>query len=93
MFEHKLQCNVVLCYKYSHISLLEFKQFEWLLVNMYFSFPAFLLSAPPPPLRLIDDVNANPNKRQRQPALLGDHPSEYGEFVGAQENTHNTWNC
>uniref|UniRef100_A0A3Q3FUZ4 Heterogeneous nuclear ribonucleoprotein L2 n=1 Tax=Labrus bergylta TaxID=56723 RepID=A0A3Q3FUZ4_9LABR len=25
-----------------------------------------------------DDVNANPNKRQRQPALLGDHPPEYG---------------
>ncbi|XP_046891290.1 heterogeneous nuclear ribonucleoprotein L-like isoform X1 [Hypomesus transpacificus] len=24
------------------------------------------------------DVNANPNKRQRQPALLGDHPPEYG---------------
>ncbi|MEQ2178358.1 hypothetical protein GOODEAATRI_013143 [Goodea atripinnis] len=27
---------------------------------------------------LIEDVNANPNKRQRQPALLGDHPPEYG---------------
>lgn len=41
--------------------------------------PAFLLSAPlHPPVHLIDDVNANPNKRQRQPALLGDHPSEYG---------------
>ncbi|MEQ2263024.1 hypothetical protein XENORESO_002203 [Xenotaenia resolanae] len=25
-----------------------------------------------------EDVNANPNKRQRQPALLGDHPPEYG---------------
>ncbi|XP_035288979.1 heterogeneous nuclear ribonucleoprotein L isoform X2 [Anguilla rostrata] len=24
------------------------------------------------------DLNANPNKRQRQPALLGDHPPEYG---------------
>ncbi|XP_034024432.1 heterogeneous nuclear ribonucleoprotein L-like isoform X2 [Thalassophryne amazonica] len=24
------------------------------------------------------DVGANPNKRQRQPALLGDHPPEYG---------------
>ncbi|KAI4905918.1 hypothetical protein NFI96_021198, partial [Prochilodus magdalenae] len=24
------------------------------------------------------DPNANPNKRQRQPALLGDHPPEYG---------------
>ncbi|KAJ8383651.1 hypothetical protein AAFF_G00216220 [Aldrovandia affinis] len=25
------------------------------------------------------DLNANPNKRQRQPALLGDHPPEYGK--------------
>ncbi|XP_054651324.1 heterogeneous nuclear ribonucleoprotein L-like [Dunckerocampus dactyliophorus] len=25
-----------------------------------------------------DDMNANPNKRQRQPALLGDHPPDYG---------------
>ncbi len=25
------------------------------------------------------DPNANPNKRQRQPALLGDHPPEYGQ--------------
>ncbi|KAM7398867.1 hypothetical protein PAMP_018176 [Pampus punctatissimus] len=25
-----------------------------------------------------EDMNANPNKRQRQPALLGDHPPEYG---------------
>lgn len=24
------------------------------------------------------DPNANPNKRQRQPALLGDHPPDYG---------------
>ncbi len=24
-------------------------------------------------------MNANPNKRQRQPALLGDHPPEYGK--------------
>ncbi|TRY57336.1 hypothetical protein DNTS_024932 [Danionella cerebrum] len=24
------------------------------------------------------DPNGNPNKRQRQPALLGDHPSDYG---------------
>ncbi|XP_077447762.1 heterogeneous nuclear ribonucleoprotein L [Stigmatopora argus] len=24
------------------------------------------------------DPNANPNKRQRQPALLGDHPADYG---------------
>ncbi|XP_015806732.1 heterogeneous nuclear ribonucleoprotein L [Nothobranchius furzeri] len=25
-----------------------------------------------------EDVSTNPNKRQRQPALLGDHPPEYG---------------
>lgn len=25
------------------------------------------------------DPNANPNKRQRQPALLGDHPPEFGQ--------------
>ncbi|XP_062844429.1 heterogeneous nuclear ribonucleoprotein L isoform X2 [Trichomycterus rosablanca] len=25
------------------------------------------------------DTGANPNKRQRQPALLGDHPPEYGQ--------------
>lgn len=30
---------------------------------------------------LVDDVNANPNKRQRQPALLGDHPPEYGKVL------------
>lgn len=35
-----------------------------------------LLCCPPV---LIEDVNANPNKRQRQPALLGDHPPEYGK--------------
>uniref|UniRef100_A0A673GRQ2 Heterogeneous nuclear ribonucleoprotein L-like n=1 Tax=Sinocyclocheilus rhinocerous TaxID=307959 RepID=A0A673GRQ2_9TELE len=28
------------------------------------------------------DMNANPNKRQRQPALLGDHPPEYGKACG-----------
>uniref|UniRef100_A0A8C9RE26 Heterogeneous nuclear ribonucleoprotein L n=1 Tax=Scleropages formosus TaxID=113540 RepID=A0A8C9RE26_SCLFO len=28
------------------------------------------------------DLNANPNKRQRQPALLGDHPPEYGGYHG-----------
>lgn len=32
-------------------------------------------------LVLIEDVNANPNKRQRQPALLGDHPPEYGKAL------------
>lgn len=26
------------------------------------------------------DPNANPNKRQRQPALLGDHPPDYGKY-------------
>lgn len=44
-----------------------------------------------PFLILLDDVNANPNKRQRQPALLGDHPPEYGKALshtrGDQENT------
>ncbi|XP_066513330.1 heterogeneous nuclear ribonucleoprotein L-like isoform X1 [Hoplias malabaricus] len=28
------------------------------------------------------DMNVNPNKRQRQPALLGDHPPEYGGYHG-----------
>lgn len=37
-------------------------------------------------LLLIDDVNANPNKRQRQPALLGDHPSEYGKALAPLGN-------
>lgn len=33
-----------------------------------------------------DDANANPNKRQRQPALLGDHPPEYaGGYHGYDE--------
>ncbi|XP_061104135.1 heterogeneous nuclear ribonucleoprotein L isoform X1 [Conger conger] len=31
------------------------------------------------------DLNANPNKRQRQPALLGDHPPEY---AGPQGGYH-----
>ncbi|XP_035242138.1 heterogeneous nuclear ribonucleoprotein L-like isoform X2 [Anguilla rostrata] len=31
------------------------------------------------------DMNANPNKRQRQPALLGDHPPEY---AGPQGGYH-----
>ncbi|XP_030637433.1 heterogeneous nuclear ribonucleoprotein L [Chanos chanos] len=31
-----------------------------------------------PNLSAQGDPNANPNKRQRQPALLGDHPPEYG---------------
>uniref|UniRef100_A0A3B3CBG4 Heteroous nuclear ribonucleoprotein L n=2 Tax=Oryzias melastigma TaxID=30732 RepID=A0A3B3CBG4_ORYME len=31
------------------------------------------------------DPNANPNKRQRQPALLGDHPPDYG---GPQSGYH-----
>lgn len=37
------------------------------------------------PLCLVDDVNANPNKRQRQPALLGDHPPEYGKVFTLPE--------
>lgn len=44
----------------------------------FFLYP-FLLSFCLPVL--IDDVNANPNKRQRQPALLGDHPPEYGKAL------------
>ncbi|XP_051934180.1 heterogeneous nuclear ribonucleoprotein L-like isoform X2 [Hippocampus zosterae] len=28
-----------------------------------------------------DDMGANPNKRQRQPALLGDHPPEYSKSI------------
>uniref|UniRef100_A0A8D3BB80 Heterogeneous nuclear ribonucleoprotein L RRM domain-containing protein n=1 Tax=Scophthalmus maximus TaxID=52904 RepID=A0A8D3BB80_SCOMX len=35
---------------------------------------------------LIEDVAANPNKRQRQPALLGDHPPEYGGYHGYDES-------
>ncbi|XP_016327359.1 heterogeneous nuclear ribonucleoprotein L2 isoform X2 [Sinocyclocheilus anshuiensis] len=34
------------------------------------------------------DMNANPNKRQRQPALLGDHPPEYGGYHGYQEESY-----
>ncbi|XP_077421343.1 heterogeneous nuclear ribonucleoprotein L-like [Vanacampus margaritifer] len=34
-----------------------------------------------------DDMSTNPNKRQRQPALLGDHPPEYsGGYHGYDEN-------
>ncbi|XP_011480496.1 heterogeneous nuclear ribonucleoprotein L isoform X1 [Oryzias latipes] len=34
-----------------------------------------------------EDMNANPNKRPRQPALLGDHPPEYGGgYHGYDEN-------
>uniref|UniRef100_A0A3Q4GH24 Heterogeneous nuclear ribonucleoprotein L2 n=1 Tax=Neolamprologus brichardi TaxID=32507 RepID=A0A3Q4GH24_NEOBR len=38
------------------------------------------------PANKINDVNANPNKRQRQPALLGDHPPEYGGYHGYDES-------
>ncbi|XP_016397442.1 heterogeneous nuclear ribonucleoprotein L2 isoform X1 [Sinocyclocheilus rhinocerous] len=34
------------------------------------------------------DMNANPNKRQRQPALLGDHPPEYGGYHGYQDESY-----
>ncbi|KAL7851476.1 hypothetical protein AOLI_G00218320 [Acnodon oligacanthus] len=34
------------------------------------------------------DMNANPNKRQRQPALLGDHPPEYGGYHGYQDDSY-----
>uniref|UniRef100_A0A8C5CDG5 RRM domain-containing protein n=1 Tax=Gadus morhua TaxID=8049 RepID=A0A8C5CDG5_GADMO len=36
-----------------------------------------------------EDVNANPNKRQRQPALLGDHPPEYsGGYHGGYDDSY-----
>ena len=52
------------------------------------SFTSHFLSPYPLPASLpvpyfSSDVNANPNKRQRQPALLGDHPPEYGKSLGA----------
>uniref|UniRef100_A0A3B3ZXH3 RRM domain-containing protein n=1 Tax=Periophthalmus magnuspinnatus TaxID=409849 RepID=A0A3B3ZXH3_9GOBI len=34
------------------------------------------------------DPNANPNKRQRQPALLGDHPPDYGGYHGYSEDSY-----
>ncbi|XP_064838052.1 heterogeneous nuclear ribonucleoprotein L-like isoform X1 [Oncorhynchus masou masou] len=34
------------------------------------------------------DPNANPNKRVRQPALLGDHPPEYGGPTGGYHGYH-----
>ncbi|XP_024249503.1 heterogeneous nuclear ribonucleoprotein L isoform X6 [Oncorhynchus nerka] len=34
------------------------------------------------------DPNANPNKRVRQPALLGDHPPEYGSPTGGYHGYH-----
>lgn len=59
---------------------------------LFFLSPSFSSSFcfPPP----VEDVNANPNKRQRQPALLGDHPPEYGKELvqaPAEENTHNKY--
>ncbi|XP_033881877.3 LOW QUALITY PROTEIN: heterogeneous nuclear ribonucleoprotein L-like [Acipenser ruthenus] len=36
----------------------------------------------------VADLNANPNKRQRQPALLGDHPPEYGGPQGGYHGGH-----
>lgn len=42
----------------------------------------------PPFVFLSDDVNANPNKRQRQPALLGDHPPEYGKALTPLKKMH-----
>lgn len=36
----------------------------------------------------LSDVNANPNKRARQPALLGDHPPEYGKDLSSQDTTN-----
>ncbi|XP_042612354.1 heterogeneous nuclear ribonucleoprotein L isoform X2 [Cyprinus carpio] len=37
------------------------------------------------------DPNANPNKRQRQPALLGDHPPEYGGPQGGYGHYDETY--
>lgn len=37
---------------------------------------------------LSEDGSANPNKRVRAPALLGDHPPEYGK---ALRPTHTCW--
>ncbi|KAG9278569.1 heterogeneous nuclear ribonucleoprotein L2 isoform X1 [Astyanax mexicanus] len=34
------------------------------------------------------DMNPNPNKRPRQPALLGDHPPEYGGYHGYQDDSY-----
>lgn len=69
----------------------------WVLchIQIYVYIFAFLL--PPFPPILVDDVNANPNKRQRQPALLGDHPSEYGKALtpegstNTHRNSHHLW--
>ncbi|XP_041092362.1 heterogeneous nuclear ribonucleoprotein L-like isoform X2 [Polyodon spathula] len=36
----------------------------------------------------VADMSANPNKRQRQPALLGDHPPEYGGPQGGYHSGH-----
>lgn len=58
-------------------------------------FHSLSLSAPPsflswPFFSPLSDMNANPNKRQRQPALLGDHPPEYGKACGVHAFTHLT---
>lgn len=36
----------------------------------------------PPSLSCLSDMNGHSNKRQRQPALLGHHPTEYGKAPG-----------
>lgn len=64
------------CRDYSSVSRLFLLYLS--LFFFFFLYP-FLLSFCLPVL--IDDVNANPNKRQRQPALLGDHPPEYGKAL------------
>ncbi|XP_061638093.1 heterogeneous nuclear ribonucleoprotein L-like isoform X1 [Phyllopteryx taeniolatus] len=35
-----------------------------------------------------DDMSTNPNKRQRQPALLGDHPPDYGAGYHAYDESY-----
>jgi len=55
-------------------------------INVPFYFSALLSLS-----LLVDDVNANPNKRQRQPALLGDHPPEYGKALRLHMFEINQW--
>lgn len=66
------------CRDYSSVSRLFLLYLSPFFFFFFFLYP-FLLSFCLPVL--IDDVNANPNKRQRQPALLGDHPPEYGKAL------------
>lgn len=42
----------------------------------------------PPSLSWLSDMNGHSNKRQRQPALLGHHPTEYGKAPGGHQHVH-----